>query len=89
MSQHNHQAHRREDFLINMMPHALIWVMLAAACVLLAGFVSVLEDMSQRGEQRRLQQRTTGSVLLVDERKVLDPVDTGVLTAVRSAHALR
>ena len=60
-------AQRREDKLIDLLPHVLIAVLLAVAAMLLVSFMAVLDDMNQRGEMRRLQQRTTGSLLLTDE----------------------
>jgi hypothetical protein len=47
--------------------HALIWVLLAVAALLLVGFTAVVDDITQRGELRRAQQRTSGSLLVPDE----------------------
>ncbi len=47
--------------------HALTWVLLAVAGLLLVGFTAVVDDITQRGEQRRVQQRASGSLLLPDE----------------------
>ena len=49
--------------------HALIWLVLVAACVLLAWFVAVLHGVTERGEQRRMQQLSLGTLLLPDEVK--------------------
>ena len=46
---------------------ALVWVLFAAAGLLLMWFIAVLNDITERGEQRRMQQRTTGSFILADE----------------------
>ena len=50
-----------------------------AAGLLLMWFVAVLDDVTQRGEQRRLQQRTTGSLILADEaaRRFARAIDAG------------
>jgi hypothetical protein len=47
--------------------HALIWVLLAVAALLLAGFTAVVKDITERGELRRAQQRASGSFLPLDE----------------------
>lgn len=47
--------------------HALIWGLLALAALLLVGFTAVVSDITERGELRRLQQRSAGSLLLPDE----------------------
>ncbi|MBT9462748.1 hypothetical protein [Hydrogenophaga sp.] len=52
----------------NFSAHALIWLLVACAALVLMGFIAVLNDSTQRGEQRRVQQRATGSLLLADER---------------------
>jgi hypothetical protein len=43
--------------------HALIWVLLAVAALLLVGFTAVVNDITERGELRRAQQRASGSLL--------------------------
>lgn len=63
-----HLASRRNDdswqsYLSNMW----VWLSAAVAGLLLMWFVSVLNDITERGEQRRLQQRTSGTLLLPDE----------------------
>lgn len=47
--------------------HALIWVLLAVAALLLVGFTAVVNDITERGELRRVQQRASGSFLPLDE----------------------
>lgn len=69
--------------------NALIWLMFAAAGLLLMWFVAVLDDVTQRGEQRRIQQRATGSLILADERRERGGVSAVVLTASTDAPALR
>lgn len=49
--------------------HALIWLLLTTAALLLAGFTAVADDITQRGEQRRLHQSVSGSFLLPDEQR--------------------
>ena len=61
------QARRREDSWQDYFSHMWIWVSAAAAGLLLMWFVSVLNDITERGEQRRMQQRTSGTFLLPDE----------------------
>ncbi len=46
--------------------HALIWVLLAIAALLLGGFTAVVNDITERGELRRVQQRAAGSFLSLD-----------------------
>jgi hypothetical protein len=47
--------------------HALIWVLLAVAALLLVGFTAVVSDITERGELRRLHQRSSGLLLQPDE----------------------
>ena len=49
--------------------HALIWALLAVAGLLLVGFTALVDDITERGELRRLQQRSSGTLLLPDELK--------------------
>jgi len=49
--------------------HALIWVLLVVAALLLVGFTAVVSDITERGELRRAQQRASGSFLPLDELK--------------------
>lgn len=46
--------------------HALIWVLLVVAALLLVGFTAVVNDITERGELRRVQQRASGSFLPLD-----------------------
>ena len=89
MSRPANRVESREDFLIRILPHVLIAMMLAVAVMLFAGFLSLLDDMNERGEQRRLQQRTTGSLLLVDELRVPDVAKVRVLTAASDGEGMR
>lgn len=57
-------AGRNDDSWIGAFKHVLIWVSLVGACLLLAWFVAVLHDSTERGEQRRLHQDTFGASLL-------------------------
>lgn len=78
-----------EDALIRLLPHVLIAVMLSIAAMLLSSFLSLLEDMNERGEMRRMQQRTTGSLLLRDEIAVPSLADARVLTAAGDTNGMR
>lgn len=51
----------------NVWTHALIWVLLAVAALLLVGFTAVVNDITERGELRRVQQRASGTFLPLDE----------------------
>lgn len=79
----------RDDSWFNFFSNALIWLLFAAAGLLLMWFVSVLNDVTQRGEQRRLQQRTTGSLILADEAARRGSPAAVVLTASTESSALR
>lgn len=45
----------------------LVWVLLVVAGLLLVGFTAVVDDITQRGELRRVQQREAGSLTLPSE----------------------
>lgn len=47
---------------------ALAWALLAVAVLLVAGFTTVVEGITQRGEMRRVHQRVSGSLVLPSER---------------------
>lgn len=47
--------------------HALVWLALAVAGLLLTGFVAVVNGAVERGELRRENQSLSGSRLLPDE----------------------
>lgn len=79
----------RDDSWFNFFSNALVWVLFAAAGLLLMWFVAVLDDITQRGEQRRIQQRTTGSLILADERRDMGNASATVLTASTDVPALR
>lgn len=79
----------RDDSWFSFFSNALVWLLFAAAGLLLMWFVAVLDDVTQRGEQRRIQQRTTGSLILADERKDRGGISAAVLTASTEAPALR
>jgi lysophospholipase L1-like esterase len=51
----------------NTWSHALIWLLLALAALLLVGFTAVVNDITERGELRRVQQRSSGSLVLPDD----------------------
>jgi len=44
-----------------------VWVLLVVAGLLLVGFTAVVDDITQRGELRRVQQREAGSLTLPSE----------------------
>lgn len=79
----------RDDSWFTFISNALVWVLFAAAGLLLMWFVAVLDDVTQRGEQRRIQQRATGSLILADERKERGGINNAVLTAATDTPALR
>ncbi len=47
--------------------HALIWLLLTVAVLLLVAFTAVAEDITHRGERRSVQQRLSGSLMLPDK----------------------
>ena len=47
--------------------HVVLWVLVTVAALLLVGFTSVVDNFSQHGEMRRMQQRVSGSFLLPSE----------------------
>ena len=49
---------------------ALMWVLLAVAGLLLVGFVSVVEDITQRGEARRAQEHLSTTSALVGDSQI-------------------
>jgi hypothetical protein len=72
MNRHASMASRRDDSWFSFFSHALIWLLLAAAGLMLAWFVAVLEDVTQRGEERRVKQRPTGALVLTKEQQWRD-----------------
>lgn len=44
-----------------------LWLAFAGAALLLSWFVSVLNDVMQRGEQRRVQRLSNGALVVADE----------------------
>ncbi len=67
----DHRLRSRRDPTLaagkNIWAHVLIWVLVTVAAVLLVGFTALMDDITQRGELRRLQQRVSGSLMLPDE----------------------
>ncbi|WP_066270111.1 hypothetical protein [Hydrogenophaga palleronii] len=63
-----HATRRVESKRDELLSSALIWVLFGLSCLVLAWFVSVVNEFTERGEQRRIQQRTTGSLVLADEQ---------------------
>jgi hypothetical protein len=47
--------------------HVLIWVLVTLAALLLVGFTAVVDDITERGEMRRVQQRASGAFALPDD----------------------
>jgi hypothetical protein len=83
-------ASRRDDSWQSYFSHMGIWLAAAAAGLLLMWFVSVLNDITERGEQRRMQQRTSGMLLLPDEIRARgQAVSTNVLSVQADNMALR
>ncbi len=63
---------RRDDSWFSFFSNALIWLLLVAAGLMLAWFVAVLEDVTQRGEERRVKQRPAGALVLTKEQQWRD-----------------
>jgi hypothetical protein len=82
-------ATRRDDSWQSWFSHMWIWVSAAAAGLLLMWFVSVLNDITERGEQRRLQQRTSGTFLLPDELRARGVPAAKLVSAGSAAAELR
>lgn len=47
--------------------HALVWALVTVAALLLVGFTALVEDITQRGELRAVQQRASDTLLLPEE----------------------
>ncbi len=47
--------------------HVLIWVLVTLAALLLVGFTAVVNDITERGESRRVQQRASGAFTLPED----------------------
>jgi hypothetical protein len=48
----------------------VMWALLAVAGLLLVGFVSVVEDITQRGETLRAQQRVSSTSVLAGDSQI-------------------
>lgn len=68
MNRSAHTARFAESKNDELLYNVLVWVLFGLSCVMLAWFVNVINDFTERGEQRRIQQRTTGSLVLADEQ---------------------
>lgn len=68
MNRNAPMAGRSDDSWIGVFTHVLIWLLLAGSCLLLAWFVAVLHDSTERGEQRRLHQGSTSPPLLTESK---------------------
>lgn len=55
------------SFWASVCTHALVWVLVLVAGLLLVGFTAVVDDATQRGELRRIYQRTSGLLKLPEE----------------------
>jgi len=71
MNRNASMAGRRDDSWFSFFSHALVWLVLMAAGLTLAWFVAVLEDVTQRGEERRVKQRAAGAPVQTDEQQWL------------------
>lgn len=85
----NRMSHHRDDGWFDFFSNAMVWLLFAVAGLLLMWFVAVLDDVMQRGEQRRLQQRTTGSLILADEAARRGQLQAAVLAASNETLAAR
>ena len=56
--------------------HVLIWVLVTLAALLLVVFTAVVDDITDRGELRRVQQRASGAFTLAED---LQPVGVDVI----------
>ena len=71
MTTHNH-FFSRDDATppaqkISPRTHVLIWVLVTLAALLLVVFTAVVDDITDRGELRRVQQRATGAFTLAED----------------------
>lgn len=89
MNRNTHGMPRRDDSWSIYFANAFVWLLFAIAGLLLMWFVAVIDEVTQRGEQRRLQQRTTGSLILADEAARRGRLAAGVLTASQETLAAR
>ncbi|MDO9434566.1 hypothetical protein [Hydrogenophaga sp.] len=89
MSQNASRVKRREDVLIRVLPHVLICMMLATACLLLAGFLALLDEIGEHDAQRLRQQRSMGSPPLVDEFALPGVGDARMLSVSVDNHPMR
>lgn len=85
----NRMTQHRDDGWFDFLSNAMVWLLFAVAGLLLMWFVAVLDDVTQRGEQRRLQQRTTGSLILADEVARRGQLQATVLAANNETLAAR
>jgi hypothetical protein len=81
MNRATSMASRRDDSWFSFFSYALIWLLLAAAGLLLAWFVAVLEDVTQRGEERRMKPRPTGALVLSQEKQWRDSLSMPLAAA--------
>lgn len=81
MNRNAYMPGSRDDSWFGFFSHSVIWLLFAAAGLLLMWFVAVVSDVTQRGEQRRLQQRTSGSMLLTDDVQRQGGIGAAVLSA--------
>ena len=89
MNRNASMSGRRDDSWFGFFSHALIWLLLAAAGLVLAWFVAVLEDVTQRGEQRRVQQRATGKLVLTNEQQWRGSLSMPIVAATDRTPAAR
>jgi hypothetical protein len=81
MNRHASMTSSRDDSWFSFFSHALIWLLLAAAGLLLAWFVAVLEDVTQRGEERRMKPRPAGALVFSKEQQWRDSLSMPLAAA--------
>jgi hypothetical protein len=89
MNRNASMASRHDDAWFSFFSHALVWLLLAAAGLVLAWFVAVLEDVTQRGEERRMTPRPTGTLVLSKEQQWRDSLSMPLAAASSEALAGR
>ena len=71
MTTHNHFFSRADATppapKISPRTHVLLWVLVTLAALLLVGFTAVVNDITERGESRRVQQRASGAFALPED----------------------
>ena len=70
MTTHNHFFSRDDARVAEQTTtraHVLIWVLVTVAAMLLVGFTAVVDYITERGEMKRVQQRSSGAFSLAED----------------------